>query len=316
MGFFDDGRVIIRAAVNEMQPKSINPTIPYGADEVAAEAVACAQEGASIVHFHSRTDDGRQALDDDAGGAQIYRRALALTGQRSNIVLEPTNLRRGPDPSLASDIPHIWALAADPPERAPLEIVNIDAFRFDHRKVWIDVPSGRLVPVVDRVPRPEVPYQLPPAITGVLNEGFVPFFGLFDLADARLLMAFALQGYVPQPVLIQINLFCDIATGPTPGVAALDAFLSELSDRRVDKEICVFVRSAPSVDEYEALLNAALERGIHLRVGVGDNPQLYPDRRSADMVRSAVGLAQAKGLTPVTSNELRTRVGLPVRQAP
>src|SRR5438477_6859838 len=87
MSMFDEGRVIIRVAVNEMQPKGLNPRIPYGPEEVATEAIACAQVGASIVHFHSRTNDGAQATDDDRNGAGIYRRALELVALQSDIIM-------------------------------------------------------------------------------------------------------------------------------------------------------------------------------------------------------------------------------------
>ena len=60
MGLFDEGKVVIRVGVNEMQPKSINPRVRYGPEEVAAEAIECARAGAAIIHFHSRTDDGAQ----------------------------------------------------------------------------------------------------------------------------------------------------------------------------------------------------------------------------------------------------------------
>ena len=130
MGLFDEGKVVIRVGVNEMQPKSINPRVPYGPEEVAAEAIECGRAGAAIVHFHSRTDDGAQALDDDSNGAGIYRRAMELTALESDIIMEPTNLPRGNDPSLAIDVPHVWSLADNPPAGARLEVVNLDGFRF------------------------------------------------------------------------------------------------------------------------------------------------------------------------------------------
>ena len=308
MTLFDEGKIIIRAAVNEMQPKAVNPNIPYGPEEVAAEAIACAQAGASIVHFHSRTADGAQALEDDRNGAGIYRRAMELTARESDIIMEPTNLPLGHDPSLAVELPHVWSLVEHPPAGAPLEVVNIDGFRFAHNRTGWDEREQRLVMINNRRLDRTADFEGPEVIRDTIGCGLVPFFGLFDLADARILSAFALNGLVPQPVLVQINLFFDLLRGPTPGVAALDAFLAEWRRVEVDSEVCLFVRSMPDRQSYERLFAAAIDRGVHIRVGLGDNPHLFPGGRSADMVEHAIEMATRKGLTPVTPAELRARI--------
>jgi 3-keto-5-aminohexanoate cleavage enzyme len=308
MTLFDEGKIIIRVAVNEMQPKSINAHIPYGAEEVAAEAVACAQAGASIVHFHSRTDDGAQAVDDDSNGAGIYRQALELTARDSDIIMEPTNLPRGHDPSLAVDVPHIWSLVEAPPAGTRLEVVNIDGFRFDHQRTAWDESEQRLLAIRNRRLDRETPFAGPEVIRETIKCGLVPFFGLFDLADVRMLSAFARTGIVPQPVLVQINFFFDLIRGPTPSVAALDAFLAEWRRVEVDSELCLFVRAMPDRASYEHLFEAAIDRGVHIRVGLGDNPHLFPNGRSVDMVEHAIEMASSKGLKPATPADLRARV--------
>jgi len=308
MTLFDEGKIIIRVAVNEMQSKAINPNIPYGPEEVAAEAAACARAGASIVHFHSRTDGGAQAVDDDRNGAEIYRRALELTARDSDIIMEPTNLPLGHDPSLAVDVPHIWSLVETPPAGTKLEVVNIDGFRFDHQRTAWDESEQRLLAIRNRRIDRETPFAGPEVIRETIKCGLIPFFGLFDLADVRMLSAFARTGIVPQPVLVQINFFFDLIRGPTPGVAALDAFLAEWRRVEVDSELCLFVRAMPDRASYEHLFEAAIDRGVHIRVGLGDNPHLFPNGRSVDMVEHAIEMASSKGLKPATPADLRSRV--------
>jgi 3-keto-5-aminohexanoate cleavage enzyme len=310
---FDEGKIIIRAAVNEMQPKTVNPNVPYGAEEVAAEAIACARAGASIVHFHSRTDDGAQAVDDDRNGASIYRRAMELTARESDIIMEPTNLPLGNDPSLSVDVPHVWSLVEDPPLGAPLEVVNIDGFRFAHNRTAWDEAEQRLLMIENRRLNRDAAFQAPEVIRDTIACGLVPFFGLFDLADVRMLSAFARNGLLRQPVLVQINFFFDLIRGPTPGIAALDAFLAEWRIAEVDSELCLFVRSMPDRQSYERLFEAAIERGVHIRVGLGDNPHLFPNGRSADMVDHAVEMASRRGLKPATPAELRSRINVAAR---
>ena len=56
-------KLIIEAALHEFVPKSTNPHIPYGADEVAADTAACVAAGLSFLHFHAR---------DGVTGAQLW----------------------------------------------------------------------------------------------------------------------------------------------------------------------------------------------------------------------------------------------------
>jgi uncharacterized protein (DUF849 family) len=307
MGLLDEGKVAIRVGINEMQPKALNPNVPYGPEEVAADAIACARAGAAIVHMHSRTDDGAQAVVDDGSGAEIYRRTMALTARESDIIVEPTNLPRGNDPSLAIDVPHVWSLDEQPPEGARLEVVNLDGFRFG-RAGW-DYAEQRLIVINGRVWDRDASFKGPEVIRETLRRGLVPAFGLFDLGDTRLLSAFVAAGLVPQPVVVQINFFCDLMTGPTPSIESLDALLTEWRRRDIDSEIFVFVRAMPDRASHDAFFEAALDRGVHPRVGLGDNPHLFS--RNVDMVEHAVELAQRKGFEPVSPNELRARIAQP-----
>jgi uncharacterized protein (DUF849 family) len=306
MTLLDDGKVMVRVALNELQPRSVNPNVPYGPEAVAADAIACGRAGAAIAHVHSRHDDGTQALDDDSAGAAIYRRIIELVAPESDIIVEPTNFPRGQDPTSAADVPQIWALVERPPAGTRLEIVNIDGFRFG-RAGW-DHATQTMHGVDERDPDQGRSYRGPEVVRRVLQSGLVPFFGVFDLRDTRMLAAMAHGGTVPQPVLVQINLFFDLITGPTPSVEALDAMLNEWRRLPVDAELSVFVRRAPDMRFYETFLDAALARGVHPRVGLGDNPHLFST--NAEMVDHAVELASRRGLAAATPADLRRRVGL------
>ena len=50
-------KLMIEAAINELASKEQNPNVPYGPEEVARDAIACAKAGATIVHFHARDAD-------------------------------------------------------------------------------------------------------------------------------------------------------------------------------------------------------------------------------------------------------------------
>ncbi len=310
MTLFDDGKVLIKVAINEGVPKEVNARIPYGPEEVADDAVACAAAGAAVVHFHSRLADGTQALDDDAHGANIYRRALELTADRCDVLLEPTNIPAGPDPTLASMTPAVWALLDNPPAGARLETTSLDAFRFAPPGLSARGKSlSGLGTLTDATP-----FDGPEVIRETLRRGVLPCFGLFELGDARVLAAFAAAGVVTPPLLIQLNFYWDRLVGPTPSVAAIDAYLDEWSRLAVDAEICLSVQHLPDRETYDRLMTAALVRRIHIRAGSGDNPRVFAS--NAESVEHTVDLAIRQDLTPVTPAELRLRFGLPAATWP
>lgn len=55
--------VITAALVGNGTTKEKAPTVPYTAEEIARDAVACAKAGAAIIHIHVRTPDGKATMD-------------------------------------------------------------------------------------------------------------------------------------------------------------------------------------------------------------------------------------------------------------
>ena len=51
--------IITAALVGATTLKEQNPAVPYTPEEYAKEALKCYEAGASIVHIHARTDEGR-----------------------------------------------------------------------------------------------------------------------------------------------------------------------------------------------------------------------------------------------------------------
>lgn len=308
------GKVMVRIAVNEFQQKSVNPAVPYTPEEIAADAIQCGKSGGTIVHFHARTPEGGQSLEDDRNGANFYRRAMDLAARESNIIMEPTNLPHGVFPAASTDdLPHIWALDENPPEHGGLEMVNIDAFRFEHLKSGFDVHRNRLVTIDEKQKmRPDLPFRLPAGVQQVLDRGYTPFFGVFNMSDLRILGHYAQEGLVPKPVLISINFFSDLMWGPTPSIEGLDAFLWQWRHMNEDAEISLFVTGLPDMKTYEYFQEATLDRGISMRVGLGDQPSIFAGG-NAQMVDHYVDLLIRRGFAPATPNDLRQRVGLPLR---
>jgi len=79
--------------------KAEHAAIPLTTDEIVAEAVACQQAGAAILHLHVRADDGRHSLDPGR-----YRETMAAIEAACDIIVQPTTERVGiysPDDMMA-----------------------------------------------------------------------------------------------------------------------------------------------------------------------------------------------------------------------
>src|SRR5690349_5547846 len=69
-------KVMIEAAINGVTMREKNPNVAYMPDDIAADAVASARAGASIVHFHVRTPEGKMSQDPG-----MYSRVMRLVRQ-------------------------------------------------------------------------------------------------------------------------------------------------------------------------------------------------------------------------------------------
>ena len=53
------------------------------------------------------------------------------------------------------------------------------------------------------------------------------------------------------------------------------------------------------------LIRAGIELGAHVRVGIGDNPDAFPDVTNAELVRWAAQEIRKAGLEPATPQDVR-----------
>ena len=98
--------VIIEAAINGATSKTVNPNVPVTEDEIVADALACFETGAAIVHQHITGFNlsGEEAAQVYLG---IWRRVLA---ERPDALWYPT-IKLGPQ---AQWYDHIPPLAESP----------------------------------------------------------------------------------------------------------------------------------------------------------------------------------------------------------
>lgn len=88
---------MIQGALNGGRTRAEHPAIPLTADELAAEAAACAAAGASSIHLHARDESGAETIDPDIVNhvARVVKEACGLPVSVSSAPwIEPDQARR------------------------------------------------------------------------------------------------------------------------------------------------------------------------------------------------------------------------------
>ncbi|MCC0075445.1 MAG: 3-keto-5-aminohexanoate cleavage protein [Rhodobacter sp.] len=111
--------VIITCAITgSMHTPSMSPHLPITPDQIAAESVAAAEAGASIIHLHARDPEtGKPTGDPD-----VFRRFLPRIKQQSDAII---NISTGGAPGMTLD-QRLEAAEAASPEMTSLNMGSIN----------------------------------------------------------------------------------------------------------------------------------------------------------------------------------------------
>lgn len=295
MSFRDDGKVYLEVGINEVVGKDDNPNVPYGARETAENLVECIQHGATAVHFHARYDDGRQAWVDD----EVSRTILEAAAREVDPLAYP---------SYVESLDHVWSLAQRPPAGTRLLLAPFDPVQHVKRVLWLEEENrfGVVSFGPDDPHNARPPY--PPELDRFRELGLVPNIAVFNAADMRWVVLAARIGILRQPLNIKLFFSDRWVSNNDPDPAVIDFLLSRIPEE-IDHETVVVPYAMSSAQRCQQLWERALERGLGIRVGIGDCPWAFPTATNAEMVDRAVDLIVSRGLTPATQSDLRARVG-------
>ncbi|QID17054.1 3-keto-5-aminohexanoate cleavage protein [Nitrogeniibacter mangrovi] len=253
--------------------KADHAAIPLAPVEIAAEALLCARQGASILHLHVRDGDGAHSLD-----AGRYREAIAAVRELSDIVVQPTTERVG--------------------RFAPADMMAVQ------RALTPEMITFNLNELLD----PDDEAQTG-AVRDFLAEtaaaGTVPQYIIYSLDQLRLLVRWWEAGWLPQAepwVLIVLGRYSGTTSRPTD----ILAYLPHVPERW-RWGVCAF--GAP---ELACVTQAALAGG-HCRVGFENNMTAAdgrPLRDNADQVTRLAEVLGALGIGLMSAAEVRTHFGL------
>jgi uncharacterized protein (DUF849 family) len=294
--FIRADKLIIEAALNEQSSKAENPHVPISAEECAADALACAAVGAAIIHFHARDPESGDLL---IPGTDTYAEAMRLiTKERPDLLVYPTY---APIPSPAETFCHLEALADDPTVRLQSATIDPGATIFS----FFQPDTGQVVGHhTVSVPQEHLAYFLRLCDDKNIQYSVV----VREPGHVRITVAAYRMGLMHGTILFKLNLGDHALWGLPPSEEAVDAYLSIVPD-----DIAYTYLAYTYGPSHWKMAQIAIDRGAHVRDGLGDNPVETDGSRltNVEIVQRIVEIAAAKGRQPATPAEARVILGAP-----
>jgi uncharacterized protein (DUF849 family) len=271
--------MIINVALTGAVPgKDDNPLLPITPEEIAADAIACAEAGAAVVHLHVRDEVGAPVHRRD-----LYERAIAPIRDAAPEVAICVTTSSRVDPLPAS---RMIGLELDDDLRPEMASLTLGSFNFPNT-VSIN-PPVTIVRLLERM--------------GELDVR--PEFEVFEPGMVNTLHVLAERGLVPDPPVVNILLG---SMGSSP------AFVGDLARivERLPPE-AEWAAAGIGIFQRPITIAAAIMDG-NVRTGLEDNPHGGGAERwgNADAVSLAVEAAKLAGRSVASTAEARRRFGLP-----
>ncbi|MCC6848887.1 MAG: 3-keto-5-aminohexanoate cleavage protein [Deltaproteobacteria bacterium] len=284
--------LVIEAALNGATMPDAQPHVPRTVEEIVADAVACFEAGAAIVHHH--TDDG---LLVGRHATAPYRDAWrAIYARVPDAILYPTMGGGGPHTDARERYAHVEELA------------DLGLLRL----ALVDPGSVSLGPLdADGLPMAmDLVYQNTFADARYMFDacaarGLAAHVSIFEPGFLRVALAYHARGRLP-PGKIQLYFGGDaLPFGLPPTAAGLDAYLAMLAGTDLPWMVGVI-----GGDVLATLAPLAIARGGHVRVGLEDHGGAGAPR-NAELVRAVAAMAERAGRRVATRAEAAALLRLP-----
>ena len=267
------------ALTGAVATKRDNPRTPLTPEEIADDALACADAGASVVHLHVRDESGSPVHRRD-----LYERAIGPIRDKCPelVVCVSTSSRVDADP-----LARMTGLGLDPPLRPDLASLTLGSFNFP-RTASVN-PPDQMVALLERMG----------------EVGVRPELEVFELGMVNTLHALSERGLIPDPPVVNVLLG---SLGSAP------AFVGDLA-HIVDRLPAGSEWAAAGIGRYQRPMTiAAAVMDGNVRTGLEDNPAGdvpgWSNQACVDLAAEAAALVGRRVATPA---EARVRFGLSAR---
>ncbi len=290
-------KVVVEVALNEQCLRSSNPNVPLSPAECAEDALAAAEAGAAVVHFHIRdSNTGRDLMDPD-----LYADALRqINEERPDLLVRIPYHHGDTGPERFA---HLEALADDPTTHLRAAMIDPGTVIFS----FVDLASSDIVgDHAFTVPNEHFRYFLQLCENRNLQTGIV----VREPGQVRLAVAAYRAGWMKGTIFLQIHLSDKGLWGVPPADAAYDVYTG-----LVPEDIPFTYMSYTNGPKHWDMTRLALERGAHVRVGIGDHA-IQADGSTptnAELVKRTVDMAAERGRSPATPSEALTVLGVTPR---
>jgi len=301
----DFEKTIISCAVTgAIHTPTMSPNLPITAEEIATEAIAAAEAGASIVHVHVRDEETGEPITD----LDLFRQVAETVEAECDAIVQPTT---GGNPTMPVE-ERISVVPALEPEMASCNMGSInfglyqmadafDSFEYDWEPEHLEASRDN----VFRNTFADLESILP-----IFDEhGTVPELEVYDMGHLYNAKHLVDRGILSTPLHIQFVM------GIHGGIGASAKNLNHLVDTADDLFGDDYSFSAIGAGRNEFPLGTqAVSMGGHARVGLEDNLFLERGRlaeSNAQLVEKMVRLTrEVAGREIATPAEVREFLGL------
>jgi len=282
-------KIWIEAALNGPWSRDRQPSIPDTIDAIITEGIACAAEGACIVHVHAYDGGGPQTFD-----WQVYARIIEGIRAKVDVPVYPSipsaGIGVGPLPSDAGTrFAHIEALAA----RGLLEFAVVDPGSVNFTELATGHDASPALTYLN--PESHVRH----ALVFAESYDFHPAYAIYEPGFTRAGAALARAIGAKTP-LYRLMFSETFAFGFPPRPYALAAHLALLEEEAPGAPWMI---AGLGVD-IRPLIPETVRRGGHVRVGLEDAP-FGCSMTNRALVEEAAELIRACGAEPATAAEMR-----------
>lgn len=285
-------KLIIEARINEYEMRDRNPNVPWTAQEIAADATACREAGAAIVHFHARSPEGAPEPS-----ARVTREIIARIRDRSDILVNPTLGSLRQNTPMFERLGPFLVGGDSQPDLLPLTFGSPN---------WDFADDGGAFRSADKLYLNRTS-DLIASAKALRDAGIGVSCVVWEIGYTRRLTAFLDAGIIAAPAYVLFHLTSGGMLSGHPATAeGLDTHLAFLPRvHRAEWSVMNFYGSVLPLAE-KILLS-----GGHLQIGLGDHP--YPELglpTNAALVRTVVDLAGRLGREIASPQEARSLLGL------